>query len=298
MRSSAATDEYTRAERIPCVTFEITDLHQPSSSGVLTLGFSQITQGAGFTGEGVQWHRRSADQTQLHAAPCAWTTHSLRHLLSRAANVLICLMSARSIPCMSLRCLHGHPCMTGGGAHSAEADDFPPAMAVALVTWVSQMATNTIESSIPLPPRRALLLVLVFCPNDAATASMQRAMPCTRSGQARRWVRSDQLVREDRHAEEDPGVAGSGVAVEPAQKTPLISASRVLPFGRARWWALWVTPKSARRRVGSCRRQSWATAAGRWCGRPRGATRAACRSSLIIWRAICWVARCDRGRSC
>jgi hypothetical protein len=37
-------------KRIPCVTFEITDLqHQRSSSGVLTLGFSQITQGAGFT---------------------------------------------------------------------------------------------------------------------------------------------------------------------------------------------------------------------------------------------------------
>jgi hypothetical protein len=37
-------------KRMPCVTFEITDLlHQRSSSGVLTLGFSQITQGAGFT---------------------------------------------------------------------------------------------------------------------------------------------------------------------------------------------------------------------------------------------------------
>jgi hypothetical protein len=35
-----------------------------------------------------------------------------------------------------------------GGAHSAEADDFPPAMAVAPVRWVSQMATNTIGSSI------------------------------------------------------------------------------------------------------------------------------------------------------
>jgi hypothetical protein len=105
------------------------------------------------------------------------------------------------------------------------------------------------QHSLPAAPRRALLLVLVFCPNDAATASMQRAIPCTRSGQARRWVRSDQLVREDRHAEEDHGVAGSEVAVGPAQKTPLISASRVLPSGRARWWALWVTPNSARRRL-------------------------------------------------
>jgi hypothetical protein len=179
-------------------------------------------------------------------------------------------MSARSIPCMSLRCLHGHPCL-GGGAHSAEADDFPPAMAVALVTWVSQMATNTIGSSIPFPPRLGAPCCLCWCSAPTtATASMQRAIPCTRSGQARRWVRSDQLVREDRHAEEDPGVAGSQVAVGPAQKTPLISGSRVLSSGRARWWALWVTPNSARRRVGSCRRQSWATAAGRWCGRPRG----------------------------
>ena len=37
-------------KRIPCVTFEITDLlHQWSASGVLTIGFSQIAQGAGFT---------------------------------------------------------------------------------------------------------------------------------------------------------------------------------------------------------------------------------------------------------
>jgi hypothetical protein len=124
-------------------------------------------RGPGLPREGVQWHRRSADQAQLHAAPCAWTTHSLRHLLSRAANVLICLMSARSIPCMSLRCLHGHPCMAGGGAHSAEADDFPPAMAVALVTWVSQMATNTIGSSIPFPPRLGAPCCLCWC--SAAT---------------------------------------------------------------------------------------------------------------------------------
>jgi hypothetical protein len=91
MRSSAATDEYARAETDPLITLHITDLqHQRSSSGVLTIGFSQITQGAGLPREGVQWHRRSADQAQLHAAPCAWTTHPLRHLLSRAANVLIC----------------------------------------------------------------------------------------------------------------------------------------------------------------------------------------------------------------
>jgi hypothetical protein len=181
-------------------------------------------------------------------------------------------MSARSIPCMSLRCLHGHPCMTGGGTHSAEADDFPPAMAVALVTWVSRMATNTIGSSIPFPPRLGAPCCLCWCSclNDAAPASMQRAIPCTRSGRARRWVRSDQLVREDRHVEEDHGVAGSQVVVGSAQKTPLISASRVPAPGRARRWALWVTLNSARRRVGSCRRQSWATAAGRWCGRPRG----------------------------
>jgi hypothetical protein len=188
MRSSAATDEYTRAERIPCVTFEITDLHQPSSSGVLTLGFSQITQGPGLPREGVQRHRRSADQAQLHAAPCAWTTHSLRHLLSRAANVLICLMSARSIPCMSLRCLHGHPCMTGGGAHSAEADDFPPAMAVALVTWVSQMATNTIGSSIPLPPRLGAPRCLCWCSAPTTLLPPRCSGPCPVHGADRRDV--------------------------------------------------------------------------------------------------------------
>ena len=156
-----------------------------------------------------------------------------------------------------------------GGARSAEADDFPPAngRSSSHVGVPDGYEHHQKQHSLP---RRALLLVVVFCRNDAATASMQRAIPCTRSGQARRWVRSDQLVREDRHAEEDPGVAGSQVAVGPAQKTPLISASRVLPSGRARWWALWVTPNSARRRVGSCRRQSWATAAGPWCGRPRG----------------------------
>lgn len=53
MRSSAATDEYARAETDPLITFHITDLqHQRSSSGVLTLGFSQITRGAGFTARG------------------------------------------------------------------------------------------------------------------------------------------------------------------------------------------------------------------------------------------------------
>ena len=104
MRSSAATDEYACAETDPLITFHITDLqHQRSSSGSSPSVSARSRRGPGLPREGVQWHRRSADQTQLHAAPCAWTTHSLRHLLSRAANVLICLMSARSIPCMSLR---------------------------------------------------------------------------------------------------------------------------------------------------------------------------------------------------
>jgi len=63
-----------------------------------------------------------------------------------------------------------------GGAHSPETDDFPPGDGRSSSPSVSQMATNTIGSSIPAP-RRALLLVLVFCPNDAAHASMQRAIP-------------------------------------------------------------------------------------------------------------------------
>jgi hypothetical protein len=50
-------------------------------------------------------------------------------------------------------------------------------MAVALVPWVSQMATNTMGSSIPAAPWRALLLVLVFCPNDAATARCSGPSP-------------------------------------------------------------------------------------------------------------------------
>jgi hypothetical protein len=54
-------------------------------------------RGPGLPREGVQRHRRSADQAQLHAAPCAWTTHSLRHLLSRAANVLICRIECTSV---------------------------------------------------------------------------------------------------------------------------------------------------------------------------------------------------------
>jgi hypothetical protein len=239
-------------KRIPCVTFEITDLlHQRSSSGVLTLGFSQITQGAGFTA-------RRCPVAPPKRGPGPAPRRALRLDDPLVATPLIAgserthlPMSARSIPCMSLRCLHGHPCMTGGGAHSAEADDFPPAngRSSSHVGVPDGYEHHRKQHSLPAAPRRALLLVLVFCPNDAATASMQRAMPCTRSGQARRWVRSDQLVREDRHAEEDHGVAGSEVAVGPAQKTPLISASRVLPSGRARWWALWVTPNSARRRL-------------------------------------------------
>jgi hypothetical protein len=54
-------------------------------------------RGPGLPREHVQRHRRSADQAQLHAAPCAWTTHSLRHLLSRAANVLICRIECTSV---------------------------------------------------------------------------------------------------------------------------------------------------------------------------------------------------------
>jgi hypothetical protein len=47
-------------------------------------------------------------------------------------------MSARSIPCMSLRCLHGHPGMTGVERTQSRQTAFPLAMAVALVAWVSQ----------------------------------------------------------------------------------------------------------------------------------------------------------------
>jgi hypothetical protein len=151
-------------KRIPCVTFEITDLlHQRSSSGVLTLGFSQITQGAGFTA-------RRCPVAPPKRGPGPAPRRALRLDDPLVATPLIAgserthlPMSARSIPCMSLRCLHGHPCMTGGGAHSAEADDFPPAMAVALVTWVSQMATNTIGSSIPFPPRLGAPCCLCWC---------------------------------------------------------------------------------------------------------------------------------------
>jgi hypothetical protein len=189
MRSSAATDEYTRAETDPLCHFRH---HRPAPTIKLRGPQSRVSarsrRGPGSPREGVQWHRRSADQTQLHAAPCAWTTHSLRHLLSRAANVLICLMSARSIPCMSLRCLHGHPCMTGGGAHSAEADDFPPAMAVALVTWVSQMATNTIESSIPLPPRLGAPRCLCWCSAPTTLLPPRCSGPCPVHGADRRDV--------------------------------------------------------------------------------------------------------------
>jgi hypothetical protein len=188
---------------------------------------------------------------------------------------------------MSLRCLHGHPCMTGGGAHSAEADDFPPgdgrsSSPVGVPDGYEHHGKqHSRRASARLAARAGVL------PQRRCYRPMQRAIPCTRSGRARRWVRSDQLVREDRHAEEDPGVAGSQVAVGPAQKTPLISASRVLPFGRARWWARWVTPNSARCRVGSCRRQSWATAAEPWCGRPPGRLGARAGPSLMLWRDVC-----------
>jgi hypothetical protein len=259
-------------KRIPCVTFDITDLHQRSSSGVLSLGFSQITQGAGFTARRcpVAPPKRGPDPAPRRALrlddPLVATPliagSERTHLLDERAfdpmheSAVFAWSSVHDRGWSALS--RGRRLPTGDGRGSSH------------VGVPDGYEHHRKQHSPPAAPRRASLLVLVFCPNDAATASMQRAMPCTRSGQARRWVRSDQLVREDRHAEEDPGVAGSEVAVEPAQKTPLISASRVLPFGRARWWARWVTPNSARRRVGSCRRQSWATAAGRWCGRPRG----------------------------
>jgi hypothetical protein len=130
---------------------------------------------------------------------------------------------------MSLRCLHGHPCMTGGGAHSAEANDFPPGDGRSSSTvgvpdgYEHHGKQHSRRASARLAARAGVL------PQRRCYRPMQRAIPCTRSGRARRWVRSDQLVREDRHAEEDPRVVGSQVAVGPAQKTPLISARRALP---------------------------------------------------------------------
>lgn len=96
---------------------------------------------------------------------------SLALVVSVAAGACHALMpmSARSIPRMSLRCLHGRPCMTVVERTQPWQTTSHPAMAVALVTWVSQMATNTMGSSIPAAPRRALLLVLVYTERTGET---------------------------------------------------------------------------------------------------------------------------------
>jgi hypothetical protein len=253
MRSSAATDEYACAETDPLITFHITDLqHQRSSSGSSLSVSARSRRGPGLPREGVQWHRRSADQASFtpRLAPgrptrCDTSYRGQRTYSSADERAFDPMHESAVFAWSSVHdrgwsaLSRGRRLPTGDGRSSSH------------VGVPDGYEHHQKQHSLPAAPRRALLLVLVFCPTDAATASMQRAIPCTRSGQARRWVRSDQLVREDRHAEEDHGVAGSQVAVGPAQKTPLISASRVLPSGRARWWALWVTPNSARRRVGS-----------------------------------------------
>jgi hypothetical protein len=96
------------------------------------------------------------------------------------------------------------------------------------------------------------------------------------------------LSREDRHGEEDPGVAGAQVVVGPTQKTPLISASRrpalcrgprVGALGRSKSSAAsgWFVPGGV---PGYC---SWAVV------RPTAGavTRAARRPSSMIWRPLC-----------
>jgi hypothetical protein len=121
MRSSAATDEYACAETDPLITFHITDLqHQRSSSGVLTIGFSQITQEAGFTarrcpvappkrGPGPAPRRAMRlDDSLVATAPCGvsgwfcWLGHRAagrpdRHGLPRCRRVRVPRMSS-SLP--------------------------------------------------------------------------------------------------------------------------------------------------------------------------------------------------------
>jgi hypothetical protein len=115
---------------------------------------------------------------------------------------------------------------------------------------------------------------------------LQRAIPLLteRTGETLGTVGSPS--REDRHGEEDFGVAGSQVAVGPAQGTPLISASRrpappgrgptVGALGHSKSSAAsgWFVPEAV---LGY---RCWAGA------RPiAGATRSA-RSASMIWRAI------------
>jgi hypothetical protein len=94
--------------------------------------------------------------------------------------------------------------------------------------------------------------------------------------------------REDRHGEEDPGVAGSQVAVGPAQATPLISASRrpapgrglmVGALGRSQSSAAsgWFVPEAV---LGD---RFWAVVRPRAGAASRSARRS---SSMIMWAIL------------
>jgi hypothetical protein len=164
MRSSAATDEYARAETDPLCHFRN---HRSAAPTIKLRGphsrFQPDHAGGRVHREKVSSGTAEA-RTRPSSTPRLAPGRPTRCDTSYRGQRTYSSADERAFdPCMSLRCLHGHPCMTGGRAHSAEADDFPPAMAVALVTWVSQMATNTIGSSIPFPPRLGAPCCLCWC---------------------------------------------------------------------------------------------------------------------------------------
>jgi hypothetical protein len=164
MRSSAATDEYARAETDPLCHFRN---HRSAAPTIKLRGphsrFQPDHAGGRIHREKVSSGTAEA-RTRPSSTPRLAPGRPTRCDTSYRGQRTYSSADERAFDPMHESAVFAWSSMHDrGGAHSAEAEDFPPAMAVALVTWVSQMATNTIGSSIPLPPRLGAPCCLCWC---------------------------------------------------------------------------------------------------------------------------------------